>query len=262
MCYVQFWLFWQCVLSFCDTKYLEDDESKLCECDKLHCFANLGSALTRTATRVGCKVGVSKDHHRGGRGGAKGEGLGGRGERRREVEEIERLARNTWAMEEDGAENGELLSLRDNEDVGGSAGGEGNGGGGGGPSVGYGGAELDMTVATIQTKTEEKRRDSKNSTQQLCMQCCLCLLLFVCECEVVAAGVPPCQASGETADLNQLISAQIDDDGSVERPFELRSLTRTQDFFPSLISSLDDCQCFPLGQASVETSSSSLSDRV
>ena len=68
-------------------------------------------------------------------------------------------------MEEDGAENGELLSLRDNEDVGGSAGGEGNGGGGGGPSVGYGGAELDMTVATIQTKTEEKRRDSKNSSK-------------------------------------------------------------------------------------------------
>ncbi|GFR89913.1 hypothetical protein ElyMa_006136700 [Elysia marginata] len=85
--------------------------------------------------------------------------------------QIERLARNTWAMEEDGVENGELLSLRDHEDVGGSAGGGessgGGHGGGGGPSVvGYGGAELDITVGIIQTKTEEKRRDSKNSDDQ------------------------------------------------------------------------------------------------
>ena len=78
--------------------------------------------------------------------------------------QIERLARNTWAMEEDGAENGELLSLRDHEDVGSSGEGGGEGRGGGGPSDGYGG-ELDMTVGTVQTKTteEKKRRDSKNS---------------------------------------------------------------------------------------------------
>ncbi|GFO17885.1 hypothetical protein PoB_004439000 [Plakobranchus ocellatus] len=78
--------------------------------------------------------------------------------------QIERLARNTWAMEEDGTENGELLSLRDHEDVAGSAGGEGGGGGGAvGPSDGYGGEQMDISVGTKMTTSEEKRRDSKNS---------------------------------------------------------------------------------------------------